>query len=100
VDSLWVRTDSIVWIYDTSGFSTASVVVKGTTNASSVGIETHGDGLISTQRLELDSSHAFDDTVSIGFSHVSGVYITFNTKIILISANGDTAEIVVLNPKQ
>jgi hypothetical protein len=99
-DSLWIKTDPIVWIYDTSGFSTVSIFIKGNTNADSVGIETHGDGLISTYKIKLNSNHAFSDSVSIGFSHVSGEYINyFDTKITLYKTNGDSAEIVVLNPK-
>jgi len=100
VDSLWVKTDPIVWIYDTSGFSTAYITVKGNTNADSVGIETHGDGEISTYKLKLDSNHIFNDTVCIGFSHMSGICISFDTKIILYEANGNSTEIVILNPKR
>ena len=98
-DSLWVKTEPIVWIYNTSGFSTASIMVKGNTNADSVGIETHGDGMILIYKLKLDSTNNFNDTVCIGFSHMSGIYINFDTKIILYGTNGESTEIPLLNPK-
>jgi hypothetical protein len=97
-DSLWVKTDTLVWIYDTSGFSTAYLIISGNTNANSIGIETHGDGLISIFPLELNIDNYFNDTVGIGFSHISGIFIGYNTKIYLYSNDNDTAIINVSNP--
>ena len=97
-DSLWLNTDTLVWIYDTSGFSTASLIISGNTNAKSVLIETHGDGLIGKYPLDLNINNQFNDTVAIGFSHMSGIFISCSTKIFLINNNNDTVQITVLNP--
>jgi hypothetical protein len=97
-DSLWVKTDTLIWIYDTSGFSTAYLIISGNTNAKSVGIETHGDGSISIFPLDLNIDNHFNDTVTIGFSHMSGILVGYNTNIYLYSNNNDTAIINILNP--
>lgn len=97
-DSLWVKTDTLVWLYDTSGFSIAYLIISGNTNADSIGIETHGDGLINIFKLELNIDNYFNDTIGIGFSHMSGIFIGYNTKIYLYGSNNDTAIINVLNP--
>jgi len=98
-DSLWVKTEPIVWIYDTAGPSTVRIIVKGNTNADSIGILTHGDGMASIYKIKLDSANNFNDTVSIGFSYMSGIYINYNTEIILYGTNGESTEIPLLNPK-
>ena len=100
VDSLWIKTDPIVWIYDTTGFSTVNVIIKAQTNAENVAIQTYGDGLISNRRQNLDSTHNFNDTVCLAFSHMSGIFIACGTKIILYGASGDSTEIAIANPKQ
>jgi hypothetical protein len=99
LDSLWVKTDPIIWIYDTLGFSTVNIVVKGNTNANSAAVETYGDGSTSIHKLILGSNHIFVDTVYIGFSHMSGVFINCDTKMILYGTNGDSTEILLSNPK-
>jgi hypothetical protein len=63
--SLWVKTDPLIWMFDTSGFSTTCLIISGNTNAKSIGIETHGDGLIGIFPLDLNNNNYFNDTISI-----------------------------------
>jgi hypothetical protein len=99
-DSLWLKTDPIVWCYDTSGFSNVSIIINGKSNASGVGIETYGDGWYNLKGLSLNSSGQFTDTLEIGFAPRGGVYLKVNTKIHLIKSIGDTIKIDLKNPLQ
>jgi hypothetical protein len=78
------------WVYDTVGFSTVSLYVKGATNARMVLVETHGDGLYGNYPLDLNSSGEFEDTVSIAFSHVNGLFLSTSTRIKFYGYDNDS----------
>ena len=98
-DSLWIKTTTLMWLYDTSGFSTAYLIISGHSNAMSIGIETHGDGANGVFPVVLNNQNYFIDTVAIGFSHVSGIFIGDDTRIYLYGKNNDTLVIPITNPK-
>jgi hypothetical protein len=83
------------WVYDTAGFSTVSLYIKGTTNARTVLVETHGDGLYGNYPLNLNSSGEFEDTVSIAFSHVSGLFLSTGTRIKFYGYDNDSAMVAL-----
>jgi hypothetical protein len=99
-DSIWLKTDPIVWRYDTSGFSNVSIIVRGKSNTPGIGIETYGDGDYYLRKMSLDSLGQFDDTLEIEFVPAGGVYLKENTKIHLIKSIGDTIKIDLRNPLQ
>jgi hypothetical protein len=98
VDSMYLWTDSLVWIYDTVGTSTLSLIMSGETNAYRVAVETYGDGALGMHSVALGPNGAFLDTVSIAFSHLSGVVNTNSSRAYLYGIVGDAKQVVLSNP--
>jgi len=98
-DSLWIKTSSLIWIYDTStNFSCLKVFIKGSTNSKKVGIVTFGDGIVCIPDFVLNNDN-FEDTVTIEFRYGIEIFLTANTTLILHYLFGiDSVNILLKNP--
>jgi hypothetical protein len=98
-DSLWIKTNSLIWIYDTSSVSSIlKLFIKGTTNSKSLGIESFGDGLYHIYNLSL-SNNNFEDTVEIAFIYRLEQYLNNNTNLILHNlTDNDSVNLLLKNP--
>jgi hypothetical protein len=83
------------WVYDTVGFSTVSLYIKGTTNARTVLVETHGDGLYGNHLVDLNSSGEFADTIAIAFSNIHGLFLSTSTRIKFYGHDNDSAMVAL-----
>jgi hypothetical protein len=76
IESLWVKIDTLAWLYDTSDHSHLRVYLQGTTNAYKLMCRLYGDGIETYWPLKMsEPGLAFNDTIPISFSHMNGVIL-------------------------
>lgn len=63
IDSLWIQTDSLAWIFDITQYPPLHIFLKGKTNAYSLFIELHGSGVLEDYKIPLTKSGFFCDTI-------------------------------------
>ncbi|MCJ8210303.1 hypothetical protein MUY27_11340 [Mucilaginibacter sp. RS28] len=91
-DGVHVDFDLVKWSTTRSDtrFGTVYVTLKGSTNADQVTVESHGDGLITTNAIPLtqDAKKRFDQTVAIQFTAAADQATTFKTNTLIIATKG------------
>jgi hypothetical protein len=97
--NLRLKTNSIIWIYDTStNVSDLNVYIKGYAKSDKLGIEVYGDGIYRIQDVTLND-HYFEDTTTIAFMYKSEEYLKNDTYLIMYyGTDNDSFKILLKNP--
>jgi hypothetical protein len=100
IDSLYLATDSLLWMYDTTGPSTLRLRCAGKTNAYHVGVATHGDAQPGVYPLHIGADGTFCDTVPLASSSASGYVLPHSTTVYVLGTVGPARDYQLLNPRR
>ena len=98
IENLWVEFENIIWNYDSEGFSSVSIRLRGVTNLKRIKVKTFGDGAPGVSEIPIGVNGNFDAEIPVAFSHVENIYLTTDTQIALYGKFGAPIIIDLENP--